>query len=474
MIIVLVTLRDEYISSSYATKHIIIVSKGVESKMKARKAIIMGAAGRDFHNFNVFFRDNPAYRVIAFTAAQIPYIEDRVYPPELAGSLYPQGIPIYPEHMLEELIRQHSIDDVFFSYSDVSHEHVMHIASRVLAAGASFTLLGPMDTQLKARKPVIAVVATRTGAGKSTITRLVADVIKEEGLKPVIVRHPMPYGRFYPVQHFKSMDDLSRYELTLEEEEEYIVHLEHGYEVLAGVDYAKVLEEAERHSDIILWDGGNNDMPFYKAEHTIVVTDATRAGHEMLYHPGEANLRGADTIAINKINLVDESTVKGIVERCNAINPDARIFPVRSEAYIDAPDRVRGKRVVIVEDAPSVTHGEMREGAGSYIARMLNCSIVDPRAYAVGSIRDSYNKYPWIGNVVPALGYSKEQMLELEHTLNAADCDAIILATPADITRRLRINKPVARVRFTAIDANKPGLREHLKDVVMKMIHKHG
>ncbi|MEM4285581.1 MAG: hypothetical protein QXR25_07505 [Candidatus Nitrosocaldus sp.] len=442
--------------------------------MNVRKVIIMGAAGRDFHNFNVFFRDNPRYRVVAFTAAQIPYIENRVYPPELAGSLYPQGIPIYPEHMLEALIEQYNIDDVFFSYSDVSHEHVMHIASRVLAAGASFTLLGARDTQLIARKPVIAVVATRTGAGKSTITRLVADVVRDNGLKPIIVRHPMPYGRFYAVQHFKGMDDLARYELTLEEEEEYIVHIENGYEVLAGVDYARVLEEAEKHADIILWDGGNNDMPFYKAEHTIVVTDATRAGHEMLYHPGEANLRGADTIVINKINLVDESILKGIVERCNAVNPDASIFPVRSEAYVDAPEKVRGKRVVVVEDAPSVTHGEMHEGAGSYIAKALNCSIVDPRAYAVGSIRDAYNKYPWIGNVVPALGYSKEQMLELEHTLNAADCDAIILATPADIRRRLRINKEVAKVRFTIIDVIKPGLREHLNDVVMKIMHKHG
>ncbi|MEM2920028.1 MAG: GTP-binding protein [Candidatus Nitrosocaldus sp.] len=439
--------------------------------MHIRKVIIMGAAGRDFHNFNVFFRDNPRYRVVAFTAAQIPYIENRVYPPELAGSLYPQGIPIYPEHMLEELIEQHRIDDVFFSYSDVSHEHVMHIASRVLAAGASFTLLGSRDTQLEANKPVIAVVATRTGAGKSTITRLVADVVREENLKPVIVRHPMPYNNFYAVQHFKSMDDLARYELTLEEEEEYIVHIENGYEVLAGVDYARVLEEAEKHGDIILWDGGNNDMPFYRADHTIVVTDATRVGHELLYHPGEANLRAADTIVINKINLVDDSIVKSIVERCNAVNPDASIFPVRSEAYVDEPERVKGKRVVIVEDAPSITHGEMREAAGSYIAKALNCSIVDPRAYAVGSIRDVYSRYPWIGNVIPAMGYSKEQMLELEHTLNAVDCDAIILATPADIARRLRINKPVARVRFAALDASKPGLREYLKDVVTKMMH---
>ncbi len=438
--------------------------------MKVRKAIIMGAAGRDFHNFNVFFRDNQAYRVIAFTAAQIPYIENRVYPPELAGSLYPQGIPIYPEHMLEELIEQNSIDDVFFSYSDVSHEYVMHIASRVLASGATFTLLGPNDTQLKANKPVIAVVATRTGAGKSTITRLVADTIREENLRPVIVRHPMPYGRFYAVQHFKKMDDLARYELTLEEEEEYIVHIEHGYDVLSGVDYARVLEEAEKHGDIIVWDGGNNDMPFYRADHTIVVTDATRTGHELLYHPGEANLRSADTIVINKINLVDGSIVKGIVERCNAVNPDAVIFPMRSEAYVDDPDRVRGRRVVIVEDAPSITHGEVQEAAGLYIAKMLNCTIVDPRAYAIGSIKDTYSKYPWIDKVIPAMGYSKEQMLELEATINAVDCDTIILATPADITRRLRINKQVARVRYAALDAMKPGLREHLKDLVMKIV----
>ncbi|MCS7140784.1 MAG: hypothetical protein NZ888_01190 [Candidatus Nitrosocaldus sp.] len=437
--------------------------------MKVRKAIIMGAAGRDFHNFNVFFRENPAYRVVAFTATQIPYIENRVYPPELAGPMYPQGIPIYPEQMLEDLIREHSVDDVFFSYSDVSHEHVMHTASRALAVGASFTLLGPRDTQLTAGKPVIAVVATRTGSGKSTLTRLVADVARENGLRPVIVRHPMPYRGFYAVQHFRSIDDLAMYELTLEEEEEYIVHLERGYEVLAGVDYARVLEEAERHGDIILWDGGNNDMPFYRADHTIVVTDVTRAGHELLYHPGEANLRSADTIVINKVNLADGSTVDGVMDRCIAVNPDAAIFPVRSEAYVDEPERVRGRRVVVVEDAPSITHGEVHEAAGLYMARMLNCTIVDPRAYAVGSIREAYARYPWIGMAIPAMGYSSEQMAELEATLNAVECDVIILATPADVTRRLRLNKPVARVRFTIVDVGRPGLREHLRDVITRI-----
>jgi predicted GTPase len=437
-----------------------------------RKAIIIGAAGRDFHNFNVFFKDNPRYRVVAFTAAQIPYIENRVYPRELAGSLYEHGIPIYPEHMLEELIKRYDVDEAFFSYSDVSHEHVMHIASRVLASGASFTLLGMKDTQLKASKPVIAVTATRTGAGKSTIARLVADTARSKGLRVGIVRHPMPYGEFNAVQHIKSIDDLDR--LTLEEEEEYIAYLEHGYSVFAGVDYKQVLKEVESISDIIVWDGGNNDLPFFKPDHTIVVTDALRQGHELRYHPGEANLRSADTIVISKANLVsNKDALDTLIDTCKSINSKGKIFLLSLHATLDTKDAnaIMGKRVAVVEDAPTVTHGEMSYSLGMLVAKMLNCKVVDGRCYAKGSIKDAYEKYPWIKDIIPALGYAKEQLNDLQDTLNSIDCDYIIVGTPADIARRLRLNKPTVRLRVSVDDyTNEQRFREYISAIIDDLI----
>ncbi|MGH9934568.1 MAG: cyclic 2,3-diphosphoglycerate synthase [Nitrososphaerales archaeon] len=432
----------------------------------ARKAIIMGAAGRDFHNFNVFFRNNPNYRVAAFTATQIPYIENRVYPAELAGKMYPQGVPIYSEEKLTELIREHDIDEVFFSYSDVSHETVMHAASKVIAAGASFALLGTNDTQLKSKKPVVSVLATRTGAGKSTIARMVVNAARKADLKPAVIRHPMPYGDLkIAVQHFKSLEDFKRYKITIEEEEEYIDHVESGVELFAGVDYQQILEEAEKNCDLIIWDGGNNDFSFYASDHTIVVVDPLRAGHETKYHPGEANVRLADALVINKVNVAEPVMVERVIESCRKLNPKAKIFKVSSEATVDNPELIKGKRVLVVEDGPSITHGELKEGVGATAAKALNCKLVDPRAKVIGSIKKAYEKFPWIGSVLPALGYSAEQLRELEDSINAVECDAVVLGTPADLRRRIKITRPTVRVRFDGNDSAGPRFTEYLEDI---------
>jgi predicted GTPase len=432
----------------------------------ARKAIIMGAAGRDFHNFNVFFRENPNYKVVAFTAAQIPYIENRVYPAETAGRMYPQGIPIYSEEKLLELIREHDIDEVFFAYSDVSHETVMHTASKVIAAGASFVLLGTKDTQLKSKKPVVSVLATRTGAGKTTIARMVVGAARTSGLEPAVVRHPMPYGDLkIAVQHFKSVDDFRRYRISIEEEEEYIDHVESGVELFAGVDYQQILEEAEKNCDVIIWDGGNNDFSFYDSDYTIVIVDPLRAGHETRYHPGETNVRLADALVINKVNVAEPAMVERVIESCKRLNPKAKIFKVSSEATVDNPDLIRGKDVLVVEDGPSITHGELKEGAGATAAKALNCKLVDPKAKAVGSIKKAYEKFPWIGPVLPALGYSAEQLKELEDSINSADCDAIVLGTPADLRKRIRIAKPATRVRFEGHDSGEPKFTKYLENI---------
>ena len=431
-----------------------------------RRAIIMGAAGRDFHNFNVFFRNNPNYRVVAFTATQIPYIENRVYPAELAGQMYPQGIPIYIEEQLTELIREHNIDEVFFSYSDVSHETVMHAASKVIAAGASFALLGTNDTQLKAKKPVVSVLATRTGAGKSTIARMVVSAARKAGLKPAVIRHPMPYGDLkIAVQHFKSVEDFKRYRITIEEEEEYIDHVESGVELFAGVDYQQILEEAEKNCNVIIWDGGNNDFSFYASDYTIVIVDPLRAGHETKYHPGEANVRLADALVINKVNVAEPTMVERVIESCKRLNPKAKIFKVSSEATVDNPELIKGKDVLVVEDGPSITHGELKEGVGATAAKALNCSLVDPRARAVGSIKKAYEKFPWIGSVLPALGYSAEQLTELEDSINAVECDAVVLGTPADLRKRIKIAKPTVRVRFDGNDSGEPRFTKYLQDI---------
>lgn len=432
----------------------------------ARKAIIMGAAGRDFHNFNTFFRNNPSYKVVAFTATQIPYIENRVYPSELAGSMYPNGIPIYSEERLVELIKEFDVDEVFFSYSDVSHETVMHLASKVIAAGASFTLLGTKDTQLKSKKPVVSVLATRTGAGKSTIARMVVNAVRKADLKPVVVRHPMPYGDLtIAVQHFKTLDDFKRYKITVEEEEEYRDHIESGVELFAGVDYGKILEQAEKVGDVIIWDGGNNDFSFYVSDYTIVVVDPLRAGHETRYHPGEANVRLADALVINKVNIAEPGMVENVIKSCRRLNAKAKIFKVNSEATVDNPDLIRGKRVLVVEDGPSITHGELKEGVGASVAKALNCKLVDPRESAVGSIKKAYEKFPWIGSVLPALGYSDEQLQELEASINAVDCDAVILGTPADLRKRIKIVKPTVKVKFGGHDAGEPRFASFLEEI---------
>ena len=431
-----------------------------------RKVIIMGAAGRDFHNFNVFFRNNPNYKVIAFTATQIPYIENRVYPAELAGKMYPQGIQIYSEEKLTELIDEHGIDGVFFSYSDVSHETVMHAASKVIAAGASFTLLGTKDTQLKSKKPIVSVLATRTGAGKSTIARMVVDAAMKGNLKPAVVRHPMPYGDLkIAVQHFKTVEDFKRYKITIEEEEEYTDHIERRVELFAGVDYQQILEEAEKTCDVIIWDGGNNDFSFYVSDYTIVVVDPLRAGHEIKYHPGEANARLADALVINKVNVAEPGMVERVIESCKRLNPKAKIFKVNSETTVDNPDLIKGKDVLVVEDGPSITHGELREGVGAAAAKALNCKLVDPRAKAVGSIKKAYEKFPWIGSVLPALGYSAEQLQELQESINAVDCEAVVLGTPADLRRRIKIAKPTAKVRFEGYDAGEPRFTSYLEEI---------
>lgn len=431
-----------------------------------RKAIIMGAAGRDFHNFNVFFRNNPNYRVIAFTATQIPYIENRVYPAKLAGSGYQEGIPIYSEEKLVELIHKYDVNEVFFSYSDVSHENVMHVASKVIAAGASFTLLGTKDTQLVAKKPVVSVLATRTGAGKSTIARMVVDAARKFNLKPVVIRHPMPYGDLdIAVQHFRTTEDFKLYKITVEEEEEYADHISKGVDLFAGVDYQQILEEAEKICDVIIWDGGNNDFSFYVSDYTIVVVDPLRVGHETRYHPGEANVRLADALVINKVNIVETETVQKVIESCRRLNAKAAVFKVNSEATVDNPDLIRGKKVLVVEDGPSITHGELREGVGASIARALNCKLVDPRTGAVGSIKDAYEKFPWIGSVLPALGYSKKQLQELQDSINAVDCDAVVLGTPADLRRRIKIAKPTVKVRFEGSDAGEPSFTSYLHNI---------
>ena len=416
-----------------------------------RNAIIMGAAGRDFHDFNVYFRDNPEYKVVAFTATQIPYIANRTYPPSVAGRLYPEGVPIYPEEKLGELIEKNSVTDVYFAYSDVSDSYVMTIASLVQSKGASFHLLGPRDTMLKSSKPVVAVVADRTGAGKSTISRMVVDILLKMGLKPVVVRHPMPYGDLsITVQRFETHDDLDRYHATIEEREEYEGHIDKGIVVYAGVDYGAILEQAEKEGDVVIWDGGNNDFSFYLPDLTITVVDPMRPGDQTKYYPGETNVRLADAIVVNKVNIAARKAIEQVIGACRQLNPKALVVKTNSTATLDKPELVRGKRVLVVEDGPSVTHGGLSEGAGAVAARGVKGILVDPRTKAVGSIRKAYSRFPKLGKVLPALGYSPEQLKELERSINGVACDAVVLGTPSDITRMIHIRRPVARVQFEA------------------------
>ncbi|MCX8161038.1 MAG: cyclic 2,3-diphosphoglycerate synthase [Candidatus Saccharicenans sp.] len=432
-----------------------------------KKVIIMGAAGRDFHNFNVFFRDNKDYRVVAFTATQIPDIEGRKYPAALAGKLYPKGIPIYSEGELTDLIKTYKVDEVHFAYSDVSHEYVMNKASQVLAAGANFVLLGPNDTMIKSRKPVVSVCAVRTGSGKSQTTRKVALTLKAKGRRVVVIRHPMPYGDLVKqaVQRFATYEDLDRHECTIEEREEYEPHIDNGIVVYAGVDYGAILKQAEKEADVILWDGGNNDFSFYKSDLEIVVVDPHRAGHELSYHPGETNFRRADVYVVNKIDTADPEKVQLVLNNIKRINPGARVIKANSPIFVEDGSRITGKKVLVIEDGPTLTHGGMRYGAGIVAAQKYQAAeIIDPRPFAVGSIKKTFEKYNHLDKVLPAMGYGEKQMKELAATINRIDCDLVVSATPIDLNRVIRVNKPMLRVRYELEEIGTPNLKTVLKD----------
>ncbi len=433
--------------------------------MSRRRILIMGAAGRDFHNFNVFFRDREEYEVVAFTATQIPGIEGRLYPPELSGKLYPQGIPIYDEKDLTTIIREKQIDVVVFAYSDVSHEYVMHKASQALAAGADYWLLGARSTQIKSSKPVVSIGAVRTGSGKSQTTRYVVSALREMGFRVVVVRHPMPYGDLaaQAVQRFADYSDLERYQCTIEEREEYEPHLDRGAVVYAGVDYEAILRQAEREADIVVWDGGNNDFPFYVSDFHIVVVDPHRPGHELAYHPGEANLRMADVVVINKVDTANYDNVLTVMENVQRVNPQAAVILAASPIFVENPAAIRGKRVLVIEDGPTLTHGEMAYGAGVVAANRFGAAeIIDPRPFAVRSIAATYEKYPNTGKVLPAMGYGDEQMRDLEETINRSNADLVIAATPIDLRRVISVRLPLERVRYELQPIGVPTLKDLL------------
>jgi predicted GTPase len=434
---------------------------------RPRKVAIMGAAGRDFHNFNVFFRGNPDYRVVFFTATQIPDISDRLYPAELAGTGYEQGIPIYLEERLEGLIRQHEIDEVVFAYSDISHEYLMHKGSLVMATGADFRLMGPRSTMLESEKPVIAVTAVRTGVGKSQTTRRVADIVKEKGKRASVVRHPMPYGDLLEqaVERFAAYEDMERFRCTIEEREEFEPLIDRGLVVWAGVDYERILRGAEKESDIVLWDGGNNDLPFYKPDIHIVLVDPHRPGHEERYHPGETNFRMADIIIVNKIDTAPPDGVDRVRQAIARLNPDAIVVEAASPIFVDNPDVIKDKSVLVVEDGPTLTHGEMTYGAGVVAAKRYRArELVDPREYAVRSIAAAYRKYPRIGTLLPAVGYGEEQVRDLEETIRRTPCEAVVVATPIDLARIARIDKPWTRVRYELQEIGRPTLNDALDE----------
>ncbi len=434
--------------------------------MSPIRTIIMGAAGRDFHNFNVAFRDNPDYEVVAFTATQIPDIEGRTYPAQLAGKRYPAGIPIYPENDLVKLIHELKAEQVVFAYSDVPHELVMHKASLALAAGADFRLMGVHSTQIKSTKPVVSVCAVRTGSGKSQTTRRVSKILRGMGYKVAAIRHPMPYGDLVKqaVQRFADYSDLDKYECTIEEREEYEPHLDNGVIVYAGVDYERILRQAEQEVDIVLWDGGNNDFPFYVSDLQIVVADPHRPGHEVSYHPGETNARLADVFVINKVDTANPENVIKVRDNLRRVNPAAVVIEAASPLFVDNPDAIRGKRVLVIEDGPTLTHGEMAYGAAWVAAQRFGAvEIIDPRPYAVGSIKSTYEKYPTTGNVLPAMGYGETQTRELEQTINAVDCDLVLIGTPIDLNRVVKIKKPTQRVRYELQEIGQPTLEDILK-----------
>jgi predicted GTPase len=437
--------------------------------MEPVKIIIMGAAGRDFHNFNVHFRKNKSYQVIAFTATQIPNINDRKYPAELAGGLYPNGIPIFDERELVNLIKQHDIDEVVFCYSDVPYEYVMSRSAMVNAAGADFKFMGPKQTMLKSRKPVIAICAVRTGSGKSQTTRRISRLLREAGKRVAAVRHPMPYGDLVEqkVQKFSRLEDLDFYKCTIEEREEYEPHIVSGTTVFAGVDYEAILREAEKESDFILWDGGNNDLPFYKPDLHVVVVDPHRPGDELGYYPGEANLRMADVVIINKIDTADLQNIQQVRDNIGRVNPGAMVIDAASPIFVDDYETIRGKRVLVVEDGPTLTHGEMTYGAGVVAAQKFGASeLIDPRPFIVGTIKDTFKQYPGIGSLLPAMGYGDKQVRDLEKTINNSDAEVVIIGTPIDLRKILNINKPAVRVYYELQEIGRPNLNDALKKLI--------
>lgn len=442
--------------------------------MKKKNIIIIGAAGRDFHNFNTYYRNKDTYNVVAFTAAQIPNIDDRKYPPELAGELYPDGIPIYSQDELANLIERYDVDECVFAYSDVTYKEVMGVSALVNAAGADFTLLGPKHTTLKSSKPVISVCAVRTGTGKSQTSRKVIETLIEHDLKVVAIRHPMPYGDLaaQKVQRFATVEDLQKHDCTIEEMEEYEPHVARGNVVYAGVDYADILAAAENDPDgcdVILWDGGNNDFSFYKPDLAVTVLDPHRPGHELKYYPGEVCLRTTDVAIINKVDSASEEAVQIVENNIKFASPNSTIIKAESKITVDQPESIIGKRVLVVEDGPTLTHGEMKLGAGIVAAKRLGAKeIIDPRPFTVGTLTETFNKYEHIGNVLPAMGYGEQQLKDLEETINKSDCDAVIIGTPIDLTRVISINKPCTRVHYDLDEMGSPNLKDILKDFIQE------
>ena len=437
--------------------------------MTRKNVIIIGAAGRDFHNFNTFYRDNKQFNVVAFTAAQIPDIYGRKYPAELSGKLYPKGIPVFSQDELPSLIKKKEVEICAFSYSDISYQQVMEVSAIVNAAGADFQLLGPRHTQIRSKKPVIAVCAVRTGCGKSQTSRKVVKILTGQGLKVVAVRHPMPYGDLaaQKVQRYAGLDDLSRHKCTIEEMEEYEPHIVNGVVIYSGVDYEAILREAEKEADIIVWDGGNNDFSFYKPDLMITVTDPHRAGHELSYYPGEVTLRMADIVVINKIDSSSPENIQRLRENIEKVVPAAIVVDAASPLEVDKPEIIRGKRVLVVEDGPTLTHGNMKIGAGTIAARKYGASqLVDPRPFVVGKLEETFRTYPDIGILLPATGYGKQQITDLEHTINSTDCDSVIIATPIDLGRIIKINKPSAKVSYELQEIGKPDLKDLLDEFI--------
>lgn len=439
--------------------------------MTARRVLIMGAAGRDFHNFNTVYRDNPDYKVVAFTATQIPNIEGRKYPAELAGKLYPEGIPIFPEEELQDLIGKYQIEEVVFSYSDVSFDYVMSKGSRIMAWGADFKVLGTRHTMLKSSVPLIAIVAVRTGAGKSQTSRKVSDLLRRMGKRVVAIRHPMPYGDLVKqrVQRYQSLEDLRKFECTVEEMEEYEPHIVNGTIIYAGVDYEAILRQAEQEADVIIWDGGNNDMSFYRPDLTITVADPHRPGHELLYYPGATNILLADVVVLNKVDSTSRENVDTVRANIAGVNPKAIIVEAASPITVEDANLIRGKKVLVVEDGPTLTHGGMEYGAGILAARKFGAAeIIDPRPFVVNSIAETFQKYPHIGTLLPAMGYGEDQVKDLQETINRTDCDTVIIGTPIDLRRVVKIDKPSVRVQYDLAETSKPDLDEVLRGFLKK------